>query len=206
MRQRKQLFAQPMAVWRSGSRDMFRSPKSLSRFIWPRYGFVHDSLSISSREPGQTSGCPQHLIARDRGGAIGFPGPAVPSDRNDRLRAALKDRGMTAAFVGGSVRYNCHDILGDLDLRHQLRQDRAVALSAGGELDSTDFTCRGAVTRSTFRHFGPCVAPCLRASHSPSPRKRMSMSAKRLFRTFANKGAAISFKLPRLVRVSLRRG
>ena len=76
----------------------------------------------------------QGFVSSDCGRAILFPRTTVLADRDDRCGLAVDDGGMAAAGVIGAVGGYRADVFALGDLVQQVRQDRTVAVTAGGEL------------------------------------------------------------------------
>lgn len=88
--------------------------------------------------PSKVPGGAEGFIAGACCRAVLFPRSPVPPDRNDRGGLARDDGGVAAARVVGAVRGHGADLFALGDLVEQFRQDRAVAVPAGGELDGPD--------------------------------------------------------------------
>lgn len=72
------------------------------------------------------------------GRAVRFLGSTVIADRNDSGGLAVHDGGVEAALVIGSVGGHGADVFVLSDLVQHFRQDRILAISAGGELHRKD--------------------------------------------------------------------
>jgi len=77
----------------------------------------------------------QHFVATDRGGTVGFPHAPIPTDRDEGLGTARKDRIKATTCTTGPILGDALDIFSRRDL---IEQQRAVALMARGECDRTD--------------------------------------------------------------------
>jgi hypothetical protein len=77
--------------------------------------------------PAVVPGGTQGFISGDCGGAVLFPSPTVPSDRDYCRAAACDDGAVAAPRVVSAIRGHGADVFVVWDLIEQVRQDRAVA-------------------------------------------------------------------------------
>lgn len=82
---------------------------------------------------------------------------------------------------GAIARYGA-DLLAIRDLVEQLRQNRAVALSAGGKLHRPDVAGRRVHLQLDLRYWRRRCVPCFLASYSPSPRNLIPVLSTSRFR------------------------
>lgn len=131
--------------------------------------------------PPQAPRRPEYLVSRYRGGAVGFPGASIATDRDDWFCSILKDRRMAVARVIGTVGGDGFDLFDRRDLPSS--SGRMGLSPCQLDVNSTARISPVAVSiaRFTLRHSRLRVAPCLRESHSPSPRKRMPVLSIRRF-------------------------
>ena len=101
------------------------------------------------------SGGAQGLVAADSGRAVLFPRSAVLADWDDRSGLAVDVGGVAAAGVIGAIGGHGADLFAIRDLVKQVRQDRTVAIAAGGELHRPEV--RSGRTHSQM-HLAPLAA------------------------------------------------
>jgi hypothetical protein len=88
--------------------------------------------------PAIVPGGAQGIVSRNRRRAVLFRRSSVLADGDDRRGLAVDDGRVAAASVIGTISGHRADHFALGDLVEQLRQDRAVAIAAGGELHRPD--------------------------------------------------------------------
>ncbi|MPL90509.1 hypothetical protein SDC9_36560 [bioreactor metagenome] len=140
--------------------------------------------------PAEAPGRPQDVVPGERSRAVLLPEAAVLADGSEGMtatgpkecpspRAATRqDRRMASPGVKGAVARYGADLLAIRDLVEKLRQNWAVALSAGGELHRPDVACRGihgqmdlAVLAAAVRAVLP-GQPLIRRAYAAAPQPR----------------------------------
>ena len=106
--------------------------------------------------PPKAPRCPQDVVAGPGCGAVLFPRSAVLADRDDRGGLTVNDGGVAAAGVIGTVGSYRADVFALGDLVQQVRQDRTVAVAAGGKLHRPNVR-RGGI--HSQMHLAPLTPP-----------------------------------------------
>lgn len=112
---------------------------------------------------------PKDVVAGTGGRAVLLPKASVLADRDDGRAAAIDDCGVTPPGVEGAVAGHGADLFIGRDLIQQIRQHRAVAFAARGELHRSD-VAGGRVHRQMNL---AVLAPAVRAvlARQPIPRR-----------------------------------
>lgn len=118
-------------------RDAFAKGLQAPHFCLDPASDVISGPSLPER-PAIVPGGAQGLVSSDCRRAVLFPRPPILADRDDRGGLTVDNGGVAAAGVIGTVRRHSADLLTFRDLVEQLRQDRAVTITAGGEFHGAD--------------------------------------------------------------------
>lgn len=102
------------------------------------------------------SGRAQGFVSRDCGRAVFLPWPTVLAyrdDRDDRGGLSVDDGAVTAAGVIATIYSRGADLFTFGDQVEQFRQDRTVAIAAGGDFHRPDVLVAVSMAKWTSRHW-----------------------------------------------------